>query len=151
MGLLGSIRISASALNAQRLRMDVVANNVANMNSTRGPEGGPFRRQVVSFKAAPPSRAGSSFGEQFRAGTTQELSSAGVMVNRLERDTSGGRRVFEPDHPDADEEGFVELANVNLVVEMTDMIAATRVYEASVTVMNAAKSMAQTALQLGRG
>ena len=150
MGLLGSIAISASALNAQRLRMDVVANNVANMNSTRGPDGGPFRRQVVSFRAAP-ADGGSSFSSQFNSSQASALPSRGVMVNRLETDTSAGRRVFDPQHPDADDEGFVEMANVDLVIEMTDMVAATRAYEASVTVMNAAKSMAQRALDIARG
>ena len=149
MGLLGSIKISASALNAQRLRMDVVANNVANMNSTRGADGGPFRRQMVSFKAAPNNR--SSFASQFSRSQVPELPTRGVMVNRLETDTSAGRRLFDPGHPDADEDGFVEMANVDLVIEMTDMVAATRAYEANVTVMNAAKAMAQRALQIGRG
>lgn len=153
MGLLGSIRISASALTTQRLRMDVVANNVANMNSTRGADGGPFRRQVVSLKAMPNDRsdfeAMFSRSKQGLLGT--QMPTRGVTVNRLETDMSPGRRVFDPTHADADEDGFVEASNVNLIVEMTDMVAAQRAYEASVTVMNAAKAMAVRALDIARG
>ena len=148
MGLLSSIRIGASGLTAQRLRMDVIANNVANMDSTRGLDGGPFRRQVVSFRALPNQR--SPFTAPLRPGIGVEQPAKDVVVNRLETDRSPGRRVLDPTHPDADEDGFVEMPNVNLVVEMTDMVAATRAYEASVTVLNAAKAMAMRALDIGR-
>ena len=148
MGLLSSIGVSAGALNAQRLRMDVIANNVANVNSTRGLDGGPFRRQVVSFKAVP--NEGSNFGQMFRKESTPDLPTKGVTVNRLETDVSPGRRVLDPTHPDADADGFVEMSNVDLVVEMTDMVAATRAYEANVTILNAAKAMAMRALEIAR-
>ncbi|MEE9277430.1 MAG: flagellar basal body rod protein FlgC [Dehalococcoidia bacterium] len=148
MGLLSSIRISASALAAQRLRMDVVANNVANMNSTRGLDGGPFRRQVVSLREMPDSR--SAFTALLNRSSALGQPRKGVAINRIETDMSPGRRSFDPSNPDADEDGFVELSNVNLVVEMTDMVAATRSYEASITVLNAAKTMALRALDIAR-
>ncbi len=148
MGFLDSIRISASALTAQRLRMDVTANNVANMESTRGPEGGRFRRQMVTFRALP---AGpSTFAALFNRRTGATPPTAGVGVDRILTDNSPGRLVFDPRHPDADDDGFVEMPNVNLVVEMTDMVAATRAYEANVTVLNAAKSMAMRAIEIAR-
>ncbi len=148
MGLLSSIRISASALTAHRLRMDVIANNVANMTSTRGPDGGVFQRQVVSFRAQPTGRQG--FSALFREQSgLPSLPTRGVAVNRITEDQNPGRRVLDPSHPDADAEGFVEMPNVDLVVEMTDMVAAARAYEANVTVMNASKAMAQRALDIG--
>lgn len=148
MGLLSSIRISASALAAQRLRMDVVANNVANMNSTRGLDGGPFRRQVISLREMPDNR--SAFTAFLNRSSAPGQPRKGVAINRIETDMSPGRRSFDPSNPDADEDGFVELSNVNLVVEMTDMVAATRSYEASITVLNAAKTMALRALDIAR-
>lgn len=147
MGLLRSIGVSASALAAQRLRMDVIANNVANMNSTRGVDGGPFRRQVVSFQARRAEPQG--FGAT-RPNALPPLRTQGVQVNRIETDNSPGRRVLDPSHPDADADGFVEMPNVDLVVEMTDIVAATRAYEANVTVLNATKAMAMRALELAR-
>lgn len=148
MGLLRSVAISASALAAQRLRMDVVANNVANMNSTKGPDGGPFRRQVVSFQARLGQPGPTPLSPR---GPIRNSPTEGVVISRLESDNSPGRRVYDPSHPDADDDGFVEMPNVNMVIEMTDMVAAARAYEASVTVLNATKSMAQRALQIGRG
>ena len=148
MGLLNSVRISASALSAQRIRMDVTANNVANMESTSGPDAGPFRRQMVSFRALP--NGTSPFQALFSRQQGAELPTRGVGVERLLTDTSPGRRVHDPTHPAADDEGFIEMPNVNLVVEMTDMVSSTRAYEANVTVLNAAKSMAMRALEIAR-
>lgn len=145
MGLLESLGISASALNAQRLRMDVIAHNVANVNSTRGADGGPFRRQVVSFKALTDGAAGLAAP---LPGGANGLPGRGVGVDRIDTDQTPGRRVYDPSHPDADADGFVETSNVDLVVEMTDMVSAVRAYEASVTALNAAKTMAQSALDL---
>ena len=147
MGFLHAIRLSASGLAAQRLRMDVISNNVANVNSTRGADGDAFKRQVVSFRAA--DGGTNAFGallERMRG--NGPAPAGGVTVNRIDTDTSPGRRVLDPTHPDADADGFIETSNVDLVVEMTDMVAAVRAYEANVTVLNASKSMAQTALQI---
>lgn len=146
MGLISSMRVSASALMAQRLRMDVVANNVANMNSTRAADGsdGPYRRQSVVFKEQ---RAGASFGDVLgRAGSAP----SGVQVSSIHLDTAAPRKVHDASHPDADADGYVLMPNIDVVTEMTDLVGANRAYEASVTVLNATKSLAMAALQIGR-
>ena len=147
MGLISSIRVSASALMAQRLRMDVVANNVANMNSTRAADGsdGPYRRQSVVFREQ---RAGSSFGAALGRATGN--TPAGVEVSSIHLDTAAPRKVHDPTHPDADTDGNVLMPNIDVVTEMTDLVGANRAYEASVTVLNATKSLAQAAMQIGR-
>ncbi len=148
MGLISSLRVSASALMAQRLRMDVVANNVANMNSTRAAEGsdGPYRRQSVVFREQ---RGGGSFRDLL--GRAAGLNApSGVEVASIHLDTTAPRKVHDPTHPDADPDGFVLMPNIDVVTEMTDLVGANRAYEASVTVLNATKSLAQSALQIGR-
>jgi flagellar basal-body rod protein FlgC len=148
MGLMNSLRISASALMAQRLRMDVIANNVANMNTTRTAEGGPYQRQTVLFGE----KAASVPFRDF-LGTARESTApgVGVEVRRVVDDTTPPRRVHDPAHPDADADGFVLLPNIDVVTEMTDLVGANRAYEASVTVLNATKSLALNALRIGRG
>ncbi|HBG09965.1 MAG: flagellar basal body rod protein FlgC [Limnochordia bacterium] len=137
-------RIAASGLTAERLRMDTIANNLANANTTRTPEGGPYRRQVPVF--APildrAVRRGGSPKETFSGG--------GVQVVGVVSDPSPPRLVYDPQHPDADAEGYVEMPNVHVVKEMVDLITATRAYEANITALNSAKSMAQRALEIGR-
>jgi flagellar basal-body rod protein FlgC len=146
MGIFSSLRISASALSAQRLRMDVIANNVANVNSTRSPEGGPYRRQSVAFAEQ---RQGPNFRDAL--GLAQGRTEAsGVQVTRIHRDTAPPRRVHDPTHPDADADGYVFFPNIDVVTEMTDLVGASRAYEASVTVLNATKALAQSALNIGR-
>ncbi|HEY8491782.1 MAG TPA: flagellar basal body rod protein FlgC [Dehalococcoidia bacterium] len=147
MGLLGSIKASASGLSAERLRMDTIANNVANMHTTRTPEGGPYRRQMVTFA---PRTDGFAFLNLFRRSGRQEVATEGVRVNSIVEDTSPPIRSYQPDHPDADAEGYVLMPNINVVTEMTDMISANRAYEANVTVLNAAKNMAMKALEIAR-
>ncbi|MEI7925109.1 MAG: flagellar basal body rod protein FlgC [Chloroflexota bacterium] len=147
MGLFESIRISASGLSAQRMRMDVVANNVANLNSTRGVDGKPYRRQSVTFREQ--GGGGSSFGDIL--GTHGASQPAGVAVASVHSDTSAPRKVRNPQHPDADENGDIFLPNIDMVTEMTDLVGANRAYEASVTVLNATKAIAQSAISLGRG
>jgi flagellar basal-body rod protein FlgC len=148
MGLISSMRVSASALMAQRLRMDVVANNVANMNSTRAADGsdGPYRRQSVVFKEQ---RAGASFGDLLGRASGASTPS-GVQVSSIHLDTAAPKKVHDPSHPDADPEGYVLMPNIDVVTEMTDLVGANRAYEASVTVLNATKSLAMAALQIGR-
>lgn len=148
MGLISSMRVSASALMAQRLRMDVVANNVANMNSTRAADGsdGPYRRQSVVFREQ---RTGGSFRDLLGRAAGSSTSS-GVEVSSIHLDTTAPRKVHDPTHPDADAEGYVLMPNIDVVTEMTDLVGANRAYEASVTVLNATKSLAQSALQIGR-
>jgi len=136
MNIFSNFGISASGLTAQRLRMDTIANNIANIETTRTPEGGPYRRQVPLF--AP------------REENVEGQPGGGVRVQALLQDQSPLKRVYEPGHPDADEEGYVLMPNVELVKEMVDMIDASRAYEANVTALNTAKEMAQRALEIGR-
>ncbi|MEX2373413.1 MAG: flagellar basal body rod protein FlgC [Dehalococcoidia bacterium] len=147
MSIFGSLRVSASSLYAQRLRMDVVANNVANVNSTRGVDGQPYRRQSVVFREQV---QGAAFGDLLGRATGR-TSPGGVEVTDIHRDTSAPRKVHEPTHPDADEEGYIYLPNIDVVTEMTDLVSASRAYQASATVVNATKSIAQSALGIGRG
>ncbi|MEW5958628.1 MAG: flagellar basal body rod protein FlgC [Chloroflexota bacterium] len=147
MSIFSNLRITASGLTAQRLRMDVIANNIANAETTRTDEGGAYQRQQVVFMADQ-SDSGivptSSFpGENVKPGQ-------GVRVQSILTDNSPGQRVYDPRHPDADEDGFVNYPNVNIVTEMTDMLSATRSYEANVTVFNALKNMALKALDIGQ-
>ena len=152
MGLYDSINISASSLTAQRLRLDVISNNIANANTTRGVDGQPFRRQIVSFgeRTAP---------QSFRNVLADQLGEApgmGVRVTSIARDESPFKLVYDPNHPDAVKNpadpmfGYVRMPNVNVATEMVDMISASRSYEASVTAINAAKSQALKALEIGR-
>ncbi len=147
MSLLTSLRISASALMAQRLRMDVIANNVANMNTTRTPGGGPYKRQSVVL-------AEQSRQVPFRDFLDREAgrnTAVGVRVSEIREDNTPPRRVFDPSHPDADPDGYVLLPDISTVTELTDLVSARRAYEASVTVLNATKAMALRALEIGRG
>lgn len=148
MGLFNSMRISASALVAQRLRMDTIANNVANMNTTRTPEGGPYRRQVAVFGEQ---GRGLPFSDFIGRARGVDRKGGGVEVTRIHVDNAAARRVNDPTHPDADEDGFVLMPNIDIVTEMTDLVGASRAYQASVTVLNATKSLALAALGIGRG
>ena len=147
MSIFGSLKIARSSLFAQRLRMDVIANNVANVNSTRGEDGQPYRRQSVVFREQ---GAAASFNNILGRATGM-TEAGGVEVTEIHRDTSAPRKVHDPTHPDADEEGYIYLPNVDVVTEMTDLVSATRAYQASTTVINATKSIAQSALNIGRG
>ena len=146
MSLFGSLRVSASSLFAQRLRMDVIANNVANVNSTRGADGQPYRRETVVFREQGQAAA---FGDLLSRATGNTMP-GGVEVTEIHRDTSAPRKVHDPTHPDADEEGYILMPNIDVVTEMTDLVSATRAYQASTTVINATKALAQSALGIGR-
>lgn len=137
--------ISASALDAQRTRLNVISSNLANVESTKTAEGGPYRRKDVVFSAAP---AGSSFEEALRSNL--EGSQPGVSVTQVIQDDRPFKRLYEPQHPDADPDGFVLYPNINAMEEMVNMISALRSYEANVTALNATKSMAMKALEIGR-
>lgn len=144
MGMFSAIDASASGLTAERLRMDVISNNIANANTTRTADGGPYRRQMVIFS---PRASVSPFGKLLE----NELDTgAGVRVVGIVKDQSPLKMVYDPHHPDANKDGYVAMPNVNIVAEMVDMITATRAYEANVTAVNAAKSMASKALEIGR-
>ena len=152
MGFMDTLAISASGMTAERLRMDVVANNLANVNTTRTPGGGPFRRQQVAMAPAT-----ASFGETL-AGLSGEDGGdgigegvrGGVQVSGIVPDMRPFKRVYQPGHPDADRQGYVNLPNVDTVTEMVDMMGATRAYEANVAAVGAVKGMAMKALEIGR-
>ncbi|MEB3222974.1 MAG: flagellar basal body rod protein FlgC [Candidatus Sericytochromatia bacterium] len=140
MSFFDSLHASASGLTAQRLRMDIIANNLANANSTRSKDGGAYRRQLAVFE--------SREAQQRDIDGRTRGTPLGVRVARIIEDESPLRLVHDPDHPDANADGYVAYPNVNTVQEMTDMISATRSYEANVTVINAVKGMAGKALEI---
>lgn len=152
MSIASSMQISASGLTAERVRLDVISNNIANVNTTRGADGQPYRRQQAVFAAR---QAGSPFASALAAarngGRSGQITGAGVQVTAIEPDTAHDFKVVhDPGHPDADANGNVKLPNVEPIVEMVDMIAASRAYEAGVTAINSAKQMQQRALEIGR-
>lgn len=153
MRFLDTIDISASGLTAQRLRMDTIASNIANVETTRVQNGrGPYRRQVVVFEARTPRVPGSRSFENMLEEKIENMGS-GVRVKEIRsvnEDEQPFRRVYDPSHPDADEQGYVNYPNVNIVEEMINMISATRAYEANAKVIEASKSMAMRALDIGR-
>lgn len=148
MRLFSTFDTAGSGMTAERLRLDVIANNLANARTTRTPDGGPYRRQRVVLAARADQGARPGRFASFLA--QQALPGQGVRVVGIVDDPQPPRRVWDPYHPDADEEGYVLLPNVDVVTEMVDMISATRAYEANATVVQAAKTMAQAALEIGR-
>ncbi len=152
MGMFSSIGIAASGLTAERLRLDVVADNIANVNTTRTTEGGPFRRSRVIFR---PRVEEPYWRSPFLPRYLQDEVGKGVRVAKVEKDyATNPRLVYDPTHPDAiktgPRKGYVEFPNVNIVNEMVDMIAASRSYEANSAVINATKAMFLKALDIGR-
>lgn len=153
MSFWNSLRISASGLSAQRLRLDMISNNIANAQTTRTADGTAYKRQDVVFAAQNTSTNLPSFiaGRLANTPVGQTAGQAGgVAVSQIVTDQEPGSRVYDPTHPDADAEGFVTYPNVNLVVEMTNMLSATRSYEASLQVVDASKRMALKALDIGQ-
>lgn len=153
MSFWNSLRISASGLSAQRLRLDMISNNIANSQTTRTTAGGAYKRQDVVFSAANGNSNLPSFISSRLANTPVGKTSAqfgGVQVSQVITDNDPGTRVYDPTHPDADEQGYVTYPNVNLVVEMTNMLSATRTYEANLSVVEASKRMALKALDIGK-
>lgn len=150
MPLSNSLHISASGLTAERLRLDVISNNIANANTTRTSTGQPFRRQEVVFS----SREGSPFAQALtnaRCGSKTCAPGNGVHVVSVQPDMQRDfKMIHDPGHPDADARGYVRMPNVEPITEMVDMISATRAYEAGITAINSAKQMQQRALDIGR-
>ena len=144
MAFLKSLDISASALSAQRVRMDVIAENLANITTTRTANGQPYRRRYVVFQQREDEVSFSSLLDRAQA----RSNGSGVRVSEIREDESPFKLDYNPEHPDANAEGYVQMPNVDLAVEMIDMMAATRSYEANVTAMNAIKSMATKALEI---
>lgn len=149
-----TLRISGSALAAQRLRMNTISNNLANAQTTQTVNGQPFKRQLVSFRPMFQNtlldRLKMAQSHQGHMGSGLAENGGGVMVNRIAEDSREGRQVYEPSHPDADEQGYVTYPNINVIEEMADMMSASRAYEASVSAFQAAKTMALKALEIGR-
>jgi flagellar basal-body rod protein FlgC len=141
----GTLGISASALRAERLRLDVIASNLANASTTRTAAGGPYRRRNVVFVAQPEEAA---FGATLESLTEQDARE-GVRVVQVVDDPTPPRLVYDPGHPDANAEGYVAYPNINPVAETVDLMAATRAYEANVQAVNATKRMADAALSIG--
>lgn len=147
MGYFNSLDTAASGLSAQRLRMDIISQNIANINTTRTEKGTPYRRKVVVFEERSPS---GPFSEYLSEKSRERIVGKGVRVARITEDGSAFKRVYDPGHPDADDEGYVQMPNVDAVTEMINMISASRSYEANVTSINTTKSMAIKALEIGR-
>lgn len=154
MGLFSTFAISGSALTAEKLRLDVIAGNMANLNTTRTDDGGPYRRRTVVF-AEQLEEAREKYGGNSRTGRHRESAvenpGMGVRVHAIYSDPREPRLVYDPDHPDADPEtGYVAYPNIEVAKEVTDLITAQRSYEASATVLKASKDIYLRALEIGR-
>ena len=141
MELITGLGATGSALNAQKTRLDLIAQNIANAQTTRSADGGPYQRQVVTFEAQLANRLA-------RAG--QSAGPTGVKVASISNDPTPGQKIYDPRHPDADVQGMVAMPNVNVSTEMVDLITASSAYEANLSVVKAARQMAQKTIDIGR-
>jgi flagellar basal-body rod protein FlgC len=145
MSFFKSMNISASGLNAQRMRMNILSSNLANAQTTQTPEGGPYKRKDVVFEAKPVGDKFEDFlDEQFGTNLSK------VNVLQIHEDTKAPRTVYDPTHVHANKDGYVEMPNIDVMTEMVNMIASTRSFEANTTALNNAKQMALKALEIGR-
>jgi len=140
MNLISGIDVTSGALNAQKTRLDIVAQNIANAQTTRGPDGTPYQRKIVSFESELVRRGGSVGGPSLQS----------VRVGSITADRTPGQQVFNPQHPDAGADGLVTMPNVNMSYEMVDLITASRAYEANLSVVKNAKQMAMRTLEIGK-
>ncbi len=145
MDFMTGMRVSSSGMTAQRMRMNTISSNIANINTTQTPEGGPYRRKDIVFESIPDAR---TFGEVLSSQPERDVQR--VQVADILVDRKAPLLKYEPDHVEANEDGYVAYPNINLMEEMANMIQATRAYEANVSAMNATKDMATTALEIGR-
>jgi flagellar basal-body rod protein FlgC len=136
-----TFKICGTGLSTQRAKMDVITSNLANVSTTSTPEGGPYKRKMITFTPEP-----------LKQGFDKTLEGAvqAVKVKGITEDKEGIKRIYDPAHPDADKDGYVSYPNVNAMVEMAEMITASRTYEACATAFDAAKSMAVTAIGIGK-
>lgn len=148
MAFLNSLDISGSALTAERLRMDIISENIANAETTRTSSGGPYKRKMVMYQSADGTPSFKDTLDNELSGGSS--SSKGVKVTGIVEDKTPSTPVYDPENPDADSTGYVQEPNVNVVKETVDMMAATRAYSANLTVLNAVKSMASKALEIGK-
>jgi flagellar basal-body rod protein FlgC len=142
LGVFSALEVSASGLSAERIRMNTIASNLANVRTTRTPEGGPYKRLDPLFEAVDI--------ERLRGAPSLAQGVSLVKVGRVVEDTRPGTMVYEPGHPDANAQGYVEYPNVNAVEEMVNMITASRAYEAGITSIESVKQMARSAIEIGR-
>ncbi|MCT4688219.1 flagellar basal body rod protein FlgC [Vallitalea sp.] len=145
MSFFNSMNVSATGLTAQRLRMDIISQNIANINTTKTKDGGPYKRKVLLFEEQKSNNFSSILNDSI-----DNYTASGVKVSKIIEDTKPLKRVYNPNHPEADKDGYVLMPNVNTVEEMVNMISANRSYEANVTAMNATKSMAMKSLEIGK-
>jgi flagellar basal-body rod protein FlgC len=150
MGMFDALNVSATGLTAERLRMDVTAENLANAQTTRGADGRPYRRKEVVLSEVASGGFGSQLAKAIGARSASGTQPGGVEVTAITQDQTPGKLVYDPGHPDADADGYVRMPNVDTVAEMVDLISASRAYEANVTAMNAAKQMFSKTLDLLR-
>jgi flagellar basal-body rod protein FlgC len=136
-----AFKICSAGLSAQRAKLDVITSNIANVNTTSTPEGGPYKRKTITFSAEPLTEGfDKTLGDAVRT----------VKVKNVVDEKEGFKRIYDPAHPDVDKDGSVTLPNVNIMLEMTDLITASRSYEACATAFDAAKNMAITAMNIGK-
>ena len=142
MDIFSSFKVGASALKAHKIRLDTISSNLANVETTSTPEGGPYKKKSVHFQSKP-----ISFKQQLDAINSKAVQ--GVEVTKITEDSSPPKKVYDPSHPDAGEDGYVEMPNISVLKEMVDMMSATRSYQANVTSIQSAKRMAMKALEIG--
>lgn len=147
MSVFGAMNVSATGMTAQSVRRDIISQNIANVNTTRDANGKPYKKKNVVFEEK--SVTSFDMALDLSMGATG-IGLDGVKVSKIVEDDSEGRMVYDPSHPDADEDGYVTYPNVNVVQEMTDLIDASRAYEANVTAFNASKSMYMKTLEMGK-
>jgi len=143
MSVFKSMQINTSGLNLERLKLDVISTNIANVNTTRTEDGGPYKRKIVLFKE-------NLVNETNRLSGANGMSSEGVKVTGIGEDVSEFRMEYDPSHPDADENGYVAMPNINMVDEMIELIKTQRTYEANVTALNTSKSILKKALEISK-
>ena len=143
MDIFTTMKIGASALKANRVRLNTISSNLANVETTSTPEGGPYKRKSVYFQASP-----ISFKEHLDSNLKSSIQ--GVKVTEIIEDPTPPKLVYKPSHPDPNDDGYVAMPNVNVLEEMVDMMSATRSFEANTTTIKSAKRMALKALEIGR-
>jgi flagellar basal-body rod protein FlgC len=143
MDIFTTLKVASSALKAQRIRLNTISSNLANAETTSTPEGGPYKKKSVYFESTT-----IPFSGHLEKSLNKEI--RGVKVARILEDEEPPQKIYNPSHPDAGEDGYVEMPNVNVLKEMTDMMSATRSYEANTTTVKSAKRMAMKALEIGR-
>ena len=143
MDILNTFKINGSAMRAQSQRLDTISSNLANIETTSTPEGGPYKKKSVYFQSTP-----LSFQEQLDGNLRN--STQGVKVSKILEDKTAPKKIYNPSHPDAGVDGYVEMPNINVIEEMVDMMSATRSYQANATAIKSAKRMALKALEIGR-